>query len=282
MVCLEDYNKGVCTPELCQAVITRAKAAGKPVFVDPAGIADYTKYRGATAIDAQPHRGRSVPGITAHDASVDHAARLGVACSTTSRAEAVVLTLDRKGSRCVRRDSDDAVPVPTVAREVPTLRARATCDARGLAAARLVNGVDWESSVRFATRPGLEVEVFGVAPIPLERVHAELLNLHTPPGGQAHDRRAGWCRSPARQGGQSRVVFTNGCFDVLHAGHVSLLERAAAFGLFLIVALNDDLSASSRARRSRQRPGAAGPRAGKAVLNAVNAVVMFGDPTPSA
>lgn len=281
VVCLEDYNKGVCTPELCQAVITRAKAAGKPVFVDPAGIADYTKYRGATAITPNRTEAERASGITVHDdASVDHAARLGRRLLDDLELEAVVLTLDRKGSVLVRRDADGAVPVPTVAREVYDVTGAGDMMLAGLAAAR-ANGVDWESSVRFANAAaGLEVEVFGVAPIPLEKVHAELLNLHTRQAGKLRTIDELMVQVAAARKAGKRVVFTNGCFDVLHAGHVSLLERAAAFGEFLIVALNDDHSV--RELKGPARPVNDQEQRARVLgaLNAVNAVVMFGDPTP--
>ena len=77
-----------------------------------------------------------------------------------------------------------------------------------------------------------------------------------------------------------RIVFTNGCFDVLHAGHVALLERAAEFGDFLVVAINDD--ASVRRLKGETRPVNDQAQRARVVgaLNAVDAVVLFGEDTP--
>src|SRR5690606_28838885 len=77
VVCIEDYNKGVCTPSLCQEVIARCRAAGKPVFVDPAGLEDYSKYRGATAITpnrTEAERATRLP--TDDQGAPEHNARL--------------------------------------------------------------------------------------------------------------------------------------------------------------------------------------------------------------
>lgn len=280
-VCLEDYNKGVCTPELCQAVIERARAAGKPVFVDPAPLTDYSKYRGATAITPNRTEAERATGMSvADDASVDHAARLARRLLDELELEAVVLTLDRRGAVLVTRDADGAVPVPTVAREVYDVTGAGDMMLAALAAAR-ANAVDWTASVRFANAAaGLEVEVFGVAPIPFERVHAELLNLHTRQAGKLRTTDELMVQVAAARKAGKRIVFTNGCFDVLHAGHVALLERASAFGEFLVVALNDDHSV--RELKGPARPVNDQDQRARVLgaLNAVDAVVLFGDPTP--
>src|SRR5262245_25082846 len=71
VVCIEDYNKGVCTEELCQHVIGAARAAGKPVFVDPARGADYAKYRGATAITPNRTEAELATGIQTCEGNSD-------------------------------------------------------------------------------------------------------------------------------------------------------------------------------------------------------------------
>src|SRR5690606_35037712 len=103
--------------------------------------------------------------------------------------------------------------------------------------------IGWADSVRFANAAaGLEVEVFGVAPIPLEKIHHELLLRHSERSGKLRTLDELMVQVNAARKAGRRVVFTNGCFDVIHAGHVSLLERAAQLGDLLIVALNDDHS----------------------------------------
>jgi D-beta-D-heptose 7-phosphate kinase/D-beta-D-heptose 1-phosphate adenosyltransferase len=281
VVCIEDYNKGVCTAELCQEVIARAKAAGKPVFVDPAGLTDYAKYRGATAIT--PNRTeaeRATKLTTSAEASPEHNARLARALMDSLELEAAVVTLDRHGALLLERGIDTPIPVPTVAREVYDVTGAGDMMLAGLAAAR-ANGIDWEGSVRFANAAaGLEVEVFGVVPIPFEKIHAELLNLHSKKSGKLRTLDELLVQVSAARKSGKRIVFTNGCFDVLHAGHVALLERAAEFGDFLVVAINDD--ASVRRLKGETRPVNDQAQRARVVgaLNAVDAVVLFGEDTP--
>lgn len=281
VVCIEDYNKGVCTPALCAAIIERAKKAGKPVFVDPAPMDDYIKYRGATAITPNRTEAERATNLATDDQGApEHNARLAEALRDKLDLDAVVLTLDKQGALLLMRDNDTPVPVPTVAREVYDVTGAGDMMLAALAAAR-ANKIDWGDAVRFANAAaGLEVEVFGVAPIPLEKIHHELLILQT--------NRSGKLRTPdelmvmvnaARKSGK-RIVFTNGCFDVIHAGHISLLERAAELGDMLIVAMNDD--SSVRALKGETRP--INDQAQRArvlgALGCVDAVVLFGDDTP--
>jgi D-beta-D-heptose 7-phosphate kinase/D-beta-D-heptose 1-phosphate adenosyltransferase len=148
----------------------------------------------------------------------------------------------------------------------------------GLAAAR-ANGAPWDDSVRFANAAaGLEVEVFGVQPIPLARVHQSLLASSRAGKRRTLDEARLEIAALRAQG--RRVVFTNGCFDVLHSGHVSLLERAAAEGDFLIVGLNDD--ASVRRLKGAGRPVNSEDDRARVLgaLERVGAVVLFGEDTP--
>jgi len=280
VVCLEDYGKGVCTPDLCREVIDRARAAGKAVLVDPASISDYTKYRGATMITPNRSEGELATGMrTCDGASPEHNGELAARLLDELDLDAVVLTLDRHGALLLERGGTPE-PIPTVVREVYDVTGAGDMMLAGLAAGR-ANGMKWPDAVRFANAAaGLEVEVFGVMPMPLERIHHEIL--------VRHGRLDGKLRTPEqldlelrfrREQGQ-RIVFTNGCFDVLHAGHVSLLERARAQGDFLVVGLNSD--ASVRAIKGADRP--INSERDRAIvlgaLEAVGAVVVFDEDTP--
>lgn len=281
VVCIEDYNKGVCTPALCAALIDRAKKAGKPVFVDPAPMEDYIKYRGATAIT--PNRTeaeRATNLVTDDQGAPEHNAQLAKTLRDTLDLDAVVLTLDKQGALLLMRDDDTPVPVPTVAREVYDVTGAGDMMLAALAAAR-ANKIDWSDAVRFANAAaGLEVEVFGVAPIPLEKIHHELLILQTNRSGKLRTVDELMVMVNAARKSGKRIVFTNGCFDVIHAGHISLLERAAELGDMLVVAMNDD--ASVRGLKGETRP--INDQAQRArvlgALGCVDAVVLFADETP--
>lgn len=284
VVCLEDYAKGVCTPEVCHEVIARARKAGKPVLVDPARIESYEKYRGATVITPNRTEAETATGAKT-DAAADpaHNAKLAEQLLNEIGLEAVVLTLDKHGALLLERGGEP-VAIPTLARQVYDVTGAGDMFLAGLAAAR-ANGVDWVDAVRFANAAaGLEVEIFGVEPIPLERVHHAILTqvsdskLRTLPQLlvelEARRKAAAASRTPFR------VVFTNGCFDILHKGHTTLLRKAAELGDYLVVAINSD--ASVRRLKGEGRPVNTQHDRAEILgeLEAVDAVVVFDEDTP--
>ncbi len=276
VVIIEDYAKGVCSEALCQAIILRAKKAGKPVFVDPAMGADPKKYRGATTIT--PNRTEAERATRLHTHSSNdpaHNAALAGKLMRDLDLETVVLTLDRHGALLLERDGSSAA-IPTTAREVYDVSGAGDMFLAGLAAAR-ANNFTWQDSVRFANAAaGLEVEVFGVQPIPYEQVRDAMLRElgKSQPGKlRTLEQTIAQVADLKRRG--KKVVFTNGCFDVLHSGHVTLLEKAAAFGDFLVVGLNTDDSV-------RRLKGAARPINNQndrarvlGALESVGTVVLF-------
>ncbi|MBL9149355.1 MAG: bifunctional hydroxymethylpyrimidine kinase/phosphomethylpyrimidine kinase, partial [Phycisphaerae bacterium] len=185
VICIEDYNKGVCASQLCHAVIDAARALHKPVLVDPAAIEDYSRYRGATAITPNRTEAELATGMsTPIDASVQHNARLAMRLLGDVQLDAVVLTLDKHGAVLVEKPADKhpdkhIVPVhlPTVARTVYDVTGAGDMVLAALAAA-IANGFPWIEAVAFANAAaGLEVEVFGAQPIPLPKIRQSILGL---------------------------------------------------------------------------------------------------------
>lgn len=284
VVCIEDYDKGVCSEALCREIIDRCRKAGVPVLVDPARTEDYARYAGATAITPNRTEAETASGLPT-DAQGDSEVNGRVARALAERHgfDAVVLTLDRHGALLHER-SGATHAVPTVARTVYDVTGAGDMFLAGLAAAR-ANGIGWVDAVRFANAAaGLEVEVFGVQPIPFERVHHAILTQCSPGKVRSLEEIvievAARRREAARTGTPFRVVFTNGCFDVLHAGHVTLLDRAAEMGDLLIVGINDD--ASVRGLKGPSRP--INPLEDRlrvlSALGSVGAVVAFAGQTP--
>ncbi|MFM9995871.1 MAG: D-glycero-beta-D-manno-heptose 1-phosphate adenylyltransferase [Phycisphaerales bacterium] len=283
VVCLEDYAKGVCAGPLCHAVIERCRRAGKPVFVDPARVDDYSRYRGATTITPNRTEAETATGLSTDrdGADAEHNARLAAKLLAELALDAIVLTLDRHGALLMER-AGSPVSVPTVAREVYDVSGAGDMFLAGLAAAR-AQGAAWADAVRFANAAaGLEVEVFGVVPIPLEKIHHELLVRASGAAGKLRTIEQALVQAEACRRGGGSVVFTNGCFDILHSGHVSLLEQAAAMGDFLVVGLNSD--ASVRRLKGEGRPvnheeERAAVLGGLGALRS-GAVVLFDEDTP--
>ncbi len=280
VVCIEDYAKGVCTPELCQGVIQMARIAGKPVMVDPAKLDDYSKYRGATVITPNRTEAEFATGLaTCDEATTQRNGPVAARLLEQLELEAVVLTLDRHGALLMERGGE-AVSVPTVARQVYDVTGAGDMFLAGLAAAR-ANRCGWTDAVRFANAAaGLEVEIFGVQPIPLERIHHSLLSISTAEHGKLRTVEQVLVEVAAARRTGKKVVFTNGCFDVLHAGHVTLLDSAAAEGDVLIVGLNDDASVSRLKGPTRPVNNQQDRARVLGALGAVDSVVLFAEDTP--
>lgn len=239
-VCIEDYNKGVCSEAFCQQIIGMCRAAKVPVLVDPAAISDYAKYRSSTCITPNRNEAELATGLpTDPDGGIARNAAVSARLLDALSLDVVVLTLDRHGAMLHQRDCEP-LAVPTVAREVYDVTGAGDMMLAGLAAAR-ANGMSWHDSVRFAnTAAGLEVEVFGVEPIPLEKIHHRILLERSFEAGKQRTLDELLVEVAARRQSGQTIVFTNGCFDVLHSGHVHLLDEAKKHGDFLVVGTNTD------------------------------------------
>ncbi|MCH7813911.1 MAG: bifunctional heptose 7-phosphate kinase/heptose 1-phosphate adenyltransferase, partial [Planctomycetes bacterium] len=277
VVCLEDYDKGVLDEQLVAVAVAEARRRGKPVLVDPARLSDYSRYRGATMLT--PNRGELFLVVGDDCDSFEEIARRAETLRCEVEADALVVTLDRDGAILIRQDGWQHLPT----------RPRSVYDNTGagdavlsMLAAAIAAGGDFEDAVRLANvAGGLEVEKFGCVPITCDEVLADLR--------LEQDHRSGKIRtvddllaelSIRRDRGET-VVFTNGCFDILHAGHVDLLARARAEGSLLVVAVNTDASVRSL-NKGAGRP--INPEQDRArvlgALEAVDYVVLFDEPTP--
>ncbi len=280
VVCLEDYDKGVCCPSFCRRLIEQCRARGKPILVDPAAIADYSKYRGATAITPNRSEAELATGLdTPLEASQIHNAGLASKLLNELDLEAVVLTLDRHGALLEERGRVPVL-VTTVARPVYDVTGAGDIVLAALAGA-VANGFDWQEAVRFANAAaGLEVEVFGIKPIPFVRIQRELLAQSKLLEGKVRALEELLVELAVHRAAGERIVFTNGCFDVIHAGHVAYLAEAKRLGDVLLVAINSD-------REVRRQKGEGRPVFSEAqrlemiaALEVVDYVTAFGEPTP--
>jgi D-beta-D-heptose 7-phosphate kinase / D-beta-D-heptose 1-phosphate adenosyltransferase len=273
-LCIEDYNKGVLAGALCEQVIALAAEAGVPSLVDPASLSSFMRYRGATVITPNRTEVEKATGIRTGDIERDSIAARRLL--EDLELSAVVLTLDKHGALLLERGGEP-VHVSTEARAVYDVTGAGDMVLAALTAAR-ANGADWVSAVQLANfAAGLEVEKFGVVPIPLDEI---LLNLyqrghhglgklrtleHLLPEIAAH-RRAG-----------RKIAFTNGCFDIIHAGHIETLRSARAAADLLILAVNSD--ASIQALKGPSRPIVPQEQRLKVLgeLECVDYLVVFGD-----
>jgi D-beta-D-heptose 7-phosphate kinase/D-beta-D-heptose 1-phosphate adenosyltransferase len=282
VVLVSDYDKGVCTPGLLASLLTAAKRRGLRVLADPIRGNDYRKYHGCTALtpnrlEAGLATGRVVQTVAdAFDAAGQLRERLDL--------EAAIVTLDRDGM--VLAAAGGCRHFPTRPRQVYDITGAGDMVLAVLGMA-LAAGADYGDAIRLANvAGGLEVEKVGVATVTRDEVLRDLLGSGAPSGGSGpgleklFDRAALRHELETRRKLGQRVAFTNGCFDVLHAGHVQYLREARAQADLLVVGLNSD--ASVRALKGGGRPvNDAAARA--AVLNglaAVDFVTVFEELTP--
>lgn len=249
VLCIEDYAKGLLTERLCATLIATARQANVPVLIDPAVLPDYQRYRGATLITPNRFEAAHATGMAADgDEQLDAMAQ----CLLESAAlEAAVITLDRHGALLAERGRPIR-RMPTVARSVYDVTGAGDMVLAMLAAAH-ANGADWPQAVELANiAGGLEVEAFGVTAIPLEQIHLALLKTQHDGAGKLRDLEHLLPELAAyRQQGRT-IAFTNGCFDIVHAGHVELLRAAKATADLLVLAVNTDQSI--RALKGPDRP----------------------------
>lgn len=282
IVLVSDYDKGVCTPAVMAATITAAKKRGIRVIADPIRGKDYSKYAGCSSMTPN----RLEAGLASGTSIDTNEQAVTVARQLRERLnlEAGIVTLDKDGMALSHRDGTATI-FPTRQRQVYDITGAGdmVMSVLGLA---LAAGADYPSAIRLANvAGGLEVEKVGVVTVTREEIISDL--LHTPmladpnaATSKVRDLPRLLLELDARRQLGQRVAFTNGCFDILHLGHVQYLTEARAQADCLVVGLNTD--ASVRGLKGSGRPvnsedARAAVLAGLAV---VDYLVLFGDETP--
>jgi D-beta-D-heptose 7-phosphate kinase/D-beta-D-heptose 1-phosphate adenosyltransferase len=238
VILVADYTKGVCTESLLQRVIAAAVKNQQPVLVDPGRGVDYQRYRGATLL--KPNRVEAELFIGKSLNTTEQARIAGRTLCEQLNLEAAIITLDRDGLIAIT-ETDQAV-ITSEPRAVYDITGAGdmVLSVLGLCIAAGMSILD--AAVIANTAAGLEVERFGIAPVTRREIAEKLSPSKLSSAEKVVDLNAltqliEKCR---REG--KRTVFTNGCFDLLHVGHVAYLEEAASLGDLLIVAVNSDAS----------------------------------------
>lgn len=280
VVCIEDYGKGVVSEALAQAVIETAGKRGVPVLVDPARLSDYALYRGATVVTPNRDELSIVTGRRLE--SLDEIAEAGLHLVDDIDLTAIVATVDREGSVVVKKGGDWQ-HIPTVPRSVYDNTGAGDAVLATLAAA-IAAGADIVSSARLANiAGGLEVERFGCVPITSEEILAELRLEDRMRNGKLRTLDELSAELQIRRDRGETVAFTNGCFDILHAGHVDLLKRSRQEASVLVVGLNGDASVRTLDKGDDRPINKFENRASVlSALECVDYVVGFEDPDPEA
>ncbi|MBM4069568.1 MAG: D-glycero-beta-D-manno-heptose 1-phosphate adenylyltransferase [Planctomycetes bacterium] len=281
IVLISDYDKGVCTTQLLSGIISSARAMNLRTLADPIRSSDYRRYHGCSAMTPNRLEAGLATGRTLHNAGevMEAAAQLREQLDL----EAAIITLDKDGMALKHRDGRYKL-FPTRARQVYDITGAGDMVMSVLGMA-LAAGADYESAIALANvAGGLEVEKIGVATVTRDEILRDLLRTRPSRDPQNNDKLLAWDAlrrelDSRRRMGQ-RVAFTNGCFDLLHAGHVQYLQEARAQADVLVVGLNSD--ASVRGLKGPQRPVQPLPARARvlAALHAVDFIAVFEEATP--
>ena len=276
---LSDYGKGVLDPATIQGLIRTAGEAGCPVVVDPKGR-DYGPYRGASLVTPNRRELAEATGLpTASDEEIALAAQeiidncgIGAVLATRGPDGMTLLGAGGRGK---------PLHLPASAREVYDVSGAGDTVA-AVAAAGLAGGIGLEDSARLANAAaGIVVGKLGTAVVgrdelrrsllasDLMAAEAKVVDFETVAARAARWREAGLV-----------VGFTNGCFDLLHPGHISLFEQARRACDYLIVGLNSDASVQRLKGAGRPVQAEAARAAVLASLASVDLVVVFSEETP--
>lgn len=278
-IVLSDYAKGTCSDRFCQMVITQARAAHVPVLVDPKG-SDWAKYRGCDLITPNVKEmceaaGKVVPNVTPALVELAQQAR------ETFDIRYVVVTRSEKGVTLVGKD--DVITKAATAQEVFDVSGAGDTVASVLLAA-ISGKLSLADALELSNKAaGIVVSKVGTYPVHKEELLREILADSQP---ESFDYRPMTWDEMARltrtwqQAGET-VVFTNGCFDILHAGHVQYLQQAAQLGNHLIIGVNTDDSVRRLKGQTRPFNHETDRARLLASLRDVDAVALFGEDTPT-
>jgi D-beta-D-heptose 7-phosphate kinase/D-beta-D-heptose 1-phosphate adenosyltransferase len=278
IVILSDYAKGIFSEAICQEVISKCAAKKIPVLVDPKGT-DYSKYQGATALTPNKKETAEACGVSTQDADlIKKASHL----KTKLGLEFLAVTRGEEGITLIDSDTKNGTHhLPATTRQVFDVSGAGDTVIATLAAG-LMHGLSTLQSLELANiAAGVVVGKVGTVPITKAEL-IEALSLQDS-NEQAHK----ICNMAellhtveAWKQTKQKIVFTNGCFDLLHAGHVTYLEAAKNRGDKLILGLNTDRSV--RALKGKTRPVVSEQDRARvlAALMSVDAVILFDEDTP--
>ena len=276
-VVLSDYAKGALTPRVIRAVIDAANKLGKPVVVDPKGR-DYGIYSGATLIT--PNRQELADATRSAARTDDEIAAAASGLARALGAQAVLVTRSEAGMTLAGEGAPIHVPAyPVRVRDV----SGAGDTVVAVLSAMLAMGADFESAMRAANAAAaVVVGKRGTATLTVAELRTRILPAASLAPeekivfdwGLLDEHLDDW----RRQG--LRIGFTNGCFDLLHPGHVKLLAGARAVCDRLVVGLNDDASVTRLKGAGRPVQPVQSRAEVLAALEAVDLVVVFEEDTP--
>lgn len=277
IVLVSDYDKGVCTDNVLRQVLDEAARRGIRTVVDPIRGTDYRRYRGCSAMT--PNRLEAGMAVGRALETTADALRAARTLQEQLGMEAGIVTLDKDGMAMAHRDGREAV-FPTRARQVYDITGAGDMVMSVLGMA-LAAGADFDPAIRLANiAGGLEVERIGVATITPEEMLADLGRFQSWVARKILPLDQLVAALATRRESGQRIAFTNGCFDLLHKGHVEYLEEARAQADLLVVGLNSDKSVRGLKGSGRPIQDEGARATVLAGLQAIDYVTIFDEATP--
>jgi D-beta-D-heptose 7-phosphate kinase / D-beta-D-heptose 1-phosphate adenosyltransferase len=277
LVVLSDYAKGVLSDAVTRAAIEAARHHGKRIIVDPKSR-DFTKYRGATIITPNRLELQQACGevCDTHEQVVAGARRF----LDQHICQALVVTRGKDGMSVVGQGRA-AVHLPTAARQIFDVSGAGDTVVATLALGFVAGGDVIDAAALANVAAGIAVGKRGTATV----TTGEIIGMLTPTDGRTDPLKIFSLDSVQRlvrvwreQG--LKIAFTNGCFDMLHPGHISLLDQARGTADRLVIGLNSDMSISRLKGPGRPVQGEVARATVLAAVKSVDAVVIFAEDTP--
>lgn len=276
IVCLQDYNKGLLSPDLCKQMIQIATKGKKRVLVDPCLTSDYSKYMSAIVITPNRREASTAAGFEIK--TTEDARRASEKLLHDFELEAVVITLDKEGAYLKTNEISELLPA----------RPRSVYDVTGAGdmvlatlAIALAADCDYKTAVQLCNiTAGIEVEKFGAATVSIEEIINEIVSQNRGKSGKVRsiDSLVDELSWHHRQ--KTTIVFTNGCFDVVHRGHTEFLKFCKSQGDIVVVGLNSDSSVQAIKGLGRPINNQYDRAAVLAALETVDYITVFDEPDP--
>ncbi|HPS53272.1 MAG TPA: D-glycero-beta-D-manno-heptose 1-phosphate adenylyltransferase, partial [Phycisphaerae bacterium] len=278
VLAVEDYGKGLFCDQLSD-VIAAARKESIHVIVDPHPTADYRRYQGCSLLTPNRTEAEIASGVKiTSDETMNLAAD---AILSITHADAVVITLDREGAFIKRRDGF-AAKVPTRQRKVYDVTGAGDVVMAMLSMAMACNCELHKAVALCNVAGGLEVERFGVTPVTRHEIIDEIRKMMGCRREKILDRKSLKQQVEYLHSQGKSVVFTNGCFDLLHVGHITYLRESRELGDCLVVAVNSDASVQRLKGPLRPIISQQDRATMLASLEFVDYVTIFDEDTPEA
>jgi len=276
IVILSDYAKGVLSEALCQHVIKLAKSKKIPVLVDPKGI-NYSKYKNATAIT--PNKKEAIEACHIHVTKNTNFLTPLLKLKKSLNLQFIAMTKGEDGIDLIQKNTIKNLPAVNQQQVFDVSGAGDTVIAT--LAACMIAKMPIETCLNIANvAAGIVIGKLGTIPITLQNLIETLSSKHSEQEKKIHSLSALMEQVLIWKKQKKKIVFTNGCFDILHAGHVTYLEKAKKLGDVLILALNSDSSVTKLKGKSRPVIHQEDRARVLSALSSVDSIIIFSETTP--